>query len=217
MTASMNKYDKVFGNTKHYKVKVIQKKQKPIQYIIGILSYALFTFLLLIGLTLLIYFLNTKIKQSRGDYSASTFNGYVVLTGSMLPNIKPNDVVFTKKVPGAKLEPKDIITFASSDPRFNGTIITHRIIEKFKTNAGTYEFRTKGDNNNVADDALVQEDNIMGKVILKIPKLGYLQTFLATKGGWIIAILIPSLGVISYDILKLLKIVGKKTKKIVKR
>lgn len=207
----------VLKYAKHYKVKVISKKKKPLQYIIGILSYALFIFLLLIGLTLLIYFASIKIKQSKGDFSQPTFNGYVVLTGSMIPTINVNDVVITKKIDGEKLKVKDIITFASSDPRFSGTIITHRIIEKFKNDNGLYEFRTKGDNNNISDDALVQEANIMGKVILRIPLLGYIQTLLATKSGWIFIILIPCLCVISYDILKLFKVVGKKTKKIIKK
>ena len=62
---------------------------------------------------------------------------------------------------------------------------------------------------------MVQPSNIYGKVILKIPKLGYLQMFLASQGGWIIVILIPCLVVISYDIVKLIKnIRGKKYKKL---
>ena len=52
---------------------------------------------------------------------------------------------------------------------------------------------------------MVPEKNIYGKVILKIPKLGYLQEFLASDGGWIIVILIPCLTVISYDTVKLIK------------
>lgn len=206
-------FNDVVSRARHYKVKVISRKKKPIQYIVGILSYALFIFLLLIGVTLLIYFVSIKIKQSKGDYSAPTFNGYVVLTGSMIPEIMEKDVVITKKIPAENLKVRDIITFASSDPRWKGTIITHRIIEKYKLNDGTYEFRSKGDNNNVADDALVQQENILGKVILTIPKLGYLQMFLATKSGWIIGILIPCLCVVSYDILKLFKVVGRKAGK----
>ena len=37
----------VLKNARHYNVKVVSKKRKPIQYIIGILSYALFMFLFL--------------------------------------------------------------------------------------------------------------------------------------------------------------------------
>ena len=134
----------------------------------------------------------------------------------MLPEIKVYDVVVTKKIAPKDLKMDDVITFASSDSRFEGTIITHRIINTYHdANTGAYTFQTKGDNNNVADSALVQSSNIYGKVILKIPKLGYLQRFLAQQGGWIIVILIPCLLVISFDIVKLIKsIKGKKYRRI---
>ena len=160
----------------------------------------------------MIYVLDTKIRAAKGDYSAPTFNAYVVLTGSMLPEIEVNDVVVTKKVDASTLKEGDVITFASADTRFQGTIITHRIIKKNPPDGTNgYTFQTRGDNNNVADSALVPENNIYGKVILKIPKLGYLQEFLASDGGWIIVILIPCLTVMSYDIVKLIK--GLKRKK----
>ena len=115
------------------------------------------------------------------------------------------------------LKKGDIITFASADSRFRGTIITHRIMKKNPSADGKgYTFQTKGDNNNVADSALVPENNIYGKVILKIPKLGYLQEFLASDGGWIIVILIPCLVVISYDTVKLIKGLRRKKYKNIK-
>ena len=171
---------------------------------------------MLIGITLLVYVADIKIRAMKGDYSPPKYNAYVVLTGSMLPYIQVYDVVITKKVEPEDLKVDDIITFASSDTRFEGTIITHRIINTYHdASTGAYTFQTRGDNNNVADAALVQSSNIYGKVILKIPKLGYLQKFLATQGGWIIVILIPCLVVISYDIVKLIKnIRGKKYKKL---
>ena len=200
------------SKSKHYNVKIVKKKEPLIKVILGVLSYALFIWLLLIGTTLLVYVLDIKIRAAKGDYSSPTFNAYVVLTGSMLPEIQVKDVVVTKKVDAKDLKEGDVITFASADTRFSGTIITHRIMKKNPPveNQG-YTFQTKGDNNNVVDSALVPETNIYGKVILKIPKLGYLQEFLASDGGWIIVILIPCLTVMSYDIVKLIK--GMKRKK----
>ena len=150
--------------------------------------------------------MDIKIRAQKGDYSAPTYNAYVVLTGSMLPQIQVKDVVVTKKTKPTDLKEGDVITFASADTRFLGTIITHRIIKKnYDAQTKSYTFQTKGDNNNVADSALVPQNNIYGRVILKIPKLGYLQEFLATDGGWIIVILIPCLAVLSYDIVKIAK------------
>ena len=199
-------------NIKHYNVKIVKKKDPPLKFIIGVLSYALFIWLLLIGLALLIYVADIKIRAIKGDTSSPTYNAYVVLTGSMLPEIQVYDVVVTKKIDAKDLQEGDIITFASSDTRFLNTIITHRIKKKYyDSEKKQYTFQTKGDNNNVADSALVQSNNIYGKVILKIPKLGYLQEFLASRGGWIVVILLPCLTVISYDIVKLVK--GLKRKK----
>lgn len=208
----INKYQKNnYHNVKHYKVRIVKRNENPIQFILGVFSYALFIFLLLIGAALLVYYADIKIRASKGDFTPSKFNGYVVLTGSMIPNILVNDVVITKKVPSDELKVGDIITFKSTDARFYGVIITHRIIEAYKDQTtNSYTFKTQGDNNNVADNVLVENDNILGKVILKIPKLGYIQYFLARQGGWIFVILIPSLIVISCDIFKLVKKAGKK-------
>ena len=198
---------------KNYKVQIIKVKTNPFKLIIGILSYALFIWLLLIGITLLVYVANMKIKQSRGDYTPSKYNAYVVLTGSMIPQINIKDVVITKKVEANKLKVGDIITFLSSDPRFEGITVTHRITAISKDPAtGEVLYTTKGDNNNVEDTAKAYDYNVLGKVILKIPKVGYLQEFLATQGGWIIVILIPCLIVISYDIVQIIKSIKNKVK-----
>lgn len=205
------------SKSKHFDVKIVKKKDPLPKFILGVISYAIFIWLLLIGITLLVYVLDIKIRAAKGDYSSPKFNAYVVLTGSMLPDIQVYDVVVTKKVEAESLKEGDIITFASADSRFLGTIITHRIIKKnYDAETKTYNFQTQGDNNNVADSALVPQNNIYGKVILKVPKLGYLQEFLASDGGWIIVILIPCLTVISYDIVKLIKGLKRKNYKNIK-
>ncbi|MBR7042215.1 MAG: signal peptidase I, partial [Bacilli bacterium] len=164
---------------------------------------------------LLLYIADIKIRAAKGDYSAPMFNAYVVLSGSMVPNIMIKDVVVTKKIPEEELEVGDIITFISPDQRFGGISVTHRIIDKiYDDEAGVYKYRTQGDANNVADSVPVPNANILGKVILKIPKLGYIQDILSSKGGLIILVLLPCLLILSYDIMKILKRVGRKTKLI---
>lgn len=209
-----NNINNIFG-VKHYNVKIIKAKEKPIKYITSVMSYALFIFLLLIGGTLLLYIADIKIRAAKGDYSAPVFNAYVVLSGSMLPTIEVKDIVVTKKVPENELDVGDIITFISPDPRFGGISITHRIIDKYYDDSlGSYSYRTQGDNNNIADGTLVPNENILGKVILKIPKLGYIQDVLSSRGGLLIFIILPCLVILSYDIMKIFKKLGQKTKLI---
>lgn len=206
-----NVQNSLFGTAKHYKVKITKEKENPIRFIISVLSYALFILLLLIGGALLIYVLDIKIKEAKGEQVTPTYNAYVVLTGSMVPEILVNDVVITKKREVSELKREDIVTFISTDPRFSGMIITHRIKNVYHDAAtGEYSFETQGDANPSPDFVLTKGKNVLGEVIFKIPKLGYIQQFLATKGGWIIVILIPCLSVLSYDILKLIKVLAKK-------
>lgn len=198
--------NKNYFGVRHYNVKVVKEKIKPFKFISSIISYAIFIWLLLIGITLLIYIADIKIRAAKGDNTPPTYNAYVVLTGSMIPEIMPKDVVITKKRDAKELEVNDIITFVSSDPRLSNIIVTHRIKNKYyDSTTGKYTFQTKGDNNNVEDFTLAEEQNIIGEVIYKIPKLGYIQELLATKGGLIIIVLIPCLTILSYDIVKLCK------------
>lgn len=204
--------DKRF-NVKHYKVRFEKKRENPIRFVVNVLSYSVFIFLMLIGITLLIYVADIKLREAKGDLTPPKFNAYVVLTGSMLPTIEVKDIVITKKVSDDKLKVGDIITFLSPDQRFNGISITHRIVERyFDEKENKYYYKTQGDNNNISDDALVSNDNITGKVILKIPKLGYIQDLLASKSGLIIVIIIPSLAIISYDIVKVIKRASEKSR-----
>lgn len=207
-------FNNIFG-VKHYNVKILKKKENWFRYIVSVLSYALFVWLLLVGGMLLLYVADIKIRAAKGDYTAPVFNAYVVLSGSMLPEIAIKDIVVTKKVEAERLEVGDIITFIAPDSRYGGISITHRIIDKiYDESLGSWSYRTRGDNNNVADAALVPNNNVLGKVILKIPKLGYIQDLLASKGGLIFVVLIPSLVILSFDIMKIIKKAGQKAKLI---
>ena len=96
---------------------------------------------------------------------------------------------------------------------FNTIIDLCLDIDKYYDDSlGSYTYRTQGDNNNVADSVLVPNKNILGKVILKVPKLGYIQDILSSKGGLIFGVLIPCLAILSYDIVKLCKRIATKKK-----
>ena len=42
-------------SVKHYKVKVVKAKENPVRFVLGVISYAIFIWLLLLGITLLVY------------------------------------------------------------------------------------------------------------------------------------------------------------------
>ena len=95
----------------------------------------------------------------------------VILTGSMEPLIMPGDVVLVHKISNEdeiyELSEGDIINFKRGN-----IIITHRIKEVFKDEAGNVSFETKGDNNNAVDEEKVQPNDVKGTVIKVVPKIG---------------------------------------------
>ncbi|MBR6801107.1 MAG: signal peptidase I [Eubacteriaceae bacterium] len=110
---------------------------------------------------------------------------YTVLSGSMEPTYQTGSVIYVKDVDDPySLTEGDIITFAISG---GDTLATHRIIEVVNEN-GTVAYRTKGDANDMADGSLVSPENIIGKPIFTVPKLGYLISYMQTKPGRLFAI-----------------------------
>lgn len=99
------------------------------------------------------------------------YNYKTVLTGSMEPAIPVGSIIITKEQSSYEIE--DIISFQEE-----GSVITHRIISIDRE-----RYITKGDANNVADTEEVQQKQILGKVILTIPLLGYLVMWLMSPIG----------------------------------
>lgn len=175
--------------------------KKTLNKLLKILSSIVFVFLVLIILLIIFYIarINYLAKNDRlGDIH---LNFYTILTQSMHPAIKAGDVVITYRHDDNKYKKGDVITFVSNA---NGGInITHRI-EKVYDKDNNPSYKTKGDNNSAPDNEIVEGKYIHGKVFLTLPKVGYIQQFLVSKTGWIVAVVLPALGIIIYDILKII-------------
>ncbi len=90
-----------------------------------------------------------------------------VITGSMTPSVNVGDLIIVSKVPVDSIKTGDIIEYRTTDKS-----IMHRVIEVEKT-GGSLQFITKGDANSAPDEAAISAQQVKGKVILKIPKLGW--------------------------------------------
>ena len=186
------------------------KRKKTFKMISKIISYTLIGILMIIALFFIIYVITGKVAEKKGENPP--FGLYTVISPSMTPNIDVYDVVFVQKTDTQDLKIDDIITFYSTNAFFGKTPITHRIVEILDVpNNGTM-FRVKGDANESADYEKVIPGNIVGKVLFKIPKLGKVQFFLASKKGWLVAIIIPAVIIVIYDIFKLIKLINIKSK-----
>ncbi|MBE6729760.1 MAG: signal peptidase I [Ruminococcaceae bacterium] len=113
---------------------------------------------------------------------------YTVLSGSMESVYPTGSIIYVKKVQPEKLKVKDPITFKLP----NGIIATHRIIETVAPDDGSNNvfFRTKGDENEIADGTLVGFEDIIGKPIFCIPFLGYFANYISYPPGKYVALTI---------------------------
>lgn len=98
--------------------------------------------------------------------AASFYKGFVILTGSMTPNIKEDSVIIVKDIEFDSIKKGDIITFRTSE------IITHRVVDILQDNDGKVYLQTKGDANNRNDDFKIYENDMIGKVVFVIPYIG---------------------------------------------
>ena len=149
-----------------------------------ILYYILF---LVIVLPFLIFNLTLIIKSKLYPDKIADFMGYkpfIVMSGSMETTINMGDLVIVKKVNSSNIHTGDIIAFKNGN-----IVISHRVREVIN-DSGTYKFKTKGDNNNVADDFVVSSDAIEGIFVNKIPGLGSILLFLGKPIGLLMVILV---------------------------
>ena len=116
----------------------------------------------------------------------------VVVSESMVPTLGVGDFILVgsidnfNDVVGAPPPAGDIIVFVRSGA--SDDYIVHRAIKKFNDGDG-WAFVTKGDNNPVADGQTIPQDQVVGKVVGRIPVLGYFPLFIKTlKGFFLVAV-----------------------------
>lgn len=112
------------------------------------------------------------------------FTQYVVVSGSMEPAIPVGSLVFSKATEPSELEKGDVIVFYTE--MHNDTPVTHRVVEN---HVADREIITKGDANAGKDLNPVIYENVIGKVALHVPRLGYIAAPLGTFIGKIAALL----------------------------
>lgn len=189
--------------------KIIPVIHKIYQLLSKIFLYFLVLVLVIIMILFALYFIDIHKNMKNGVTKRPLFGAYIIISPSMVPTIKVEDAILIQRKEANELKVGDIITFLSNDPRYSGLTITHRIVGIEKSKKGDLYFRTKGDNNNAEDATLVSYKNICGKVIFKIPKIGYLQQLLTNVYGWVFIIIIPCVGLVIYDIVKLSRSIKK--------
>jgi signal peptidase len=126
-----------------------------------------------------VYVLTSNFPMSFG------FRSYLVQSGSMEPTIMTGDIVVIQSQ--SEYRKHDVITFHDKENR----VVTHRIAN-MEMKDGAQSITTKGDANRSDDFDTITPDQIIGKVTLTIPKLGFLVAYGKSLPGLIIMVMIPA-------------------------
>ncbi|MDY3208679.1 signal peptidase I [Clostridium baratii] len=116
-------------------------------------------------------FMVISILSNTGSFG---YKFYDILTGSMSPTINPGSLIIVKEMDGNEIKEGDIITFKGNS---TSNLTTHRVVEVIE-NDNNIKFQTKGDANDVLDPMLIDGNLLVGKVILDIPYMGKVMSFI---------------------------------------
>ena len=183
-----------------------QKIKWLLNFVTTVLMNSVIVILVIIGIIFLLYYVDVVKNSTNGKWKPPLYQAYVIISQSMEPTIHVQDAIVTKRMDDYQIG--DVCTYLSKNPNFFGIMITHRIIGTDIDKQGNKVYVFKGDNNYSADTMNVEKDQIYGKVVMRIPKIGYVQYFLSSASGWIIAIVIPCVGIITLDMIKLIILIS---------
>ena len=159
-----------------------------------IIYYIIVGFLGLIALLLIV-----SVLPISGNFKVMT-----VLSGSMEPEIKTGSIIVVK--PTNQYRIGDIITFNSAKKDIPS--ITHRIVE-MKVIEDAPVYITKGDTNNAPDTREIGQKDIIGKVLVDIPYMGFVVDFARKPLGFMLIIGVPAVAIIVDEVRKIIKEVKK--------
>lgn len=162
---------------------------KIIRFILSLIKWAV-----LLGITMLALYIISSNLNIFGGYKP-----FLVQSGSMEPSIMTGDVVVIQNRGTYFIN--DVVTFRTSAD--DSRIVTHRIIAVDATI--TKKYSTKGDANRTGDEDNISDRQIIGKVVLVIPKLGYFVAFSKSPRGMIFLLIIPAIVLILDELVKIKK------------
>lgn len=127
------------------------------------------------------------------------FQVLVVQSGSMEPAVRTGALVVVK--PTSEYRIGEVITFGPVTKTKPPT--SHRIVD-MEVAAGQISYVTKGDANEDADPKPVAEQDVLGKVLVSAPYLGYVLDLARQPGGFLLIIGIPALVIVGDEMRKII-------------
>jgi signal peptidase len=129
-------------------------------------------------------------RKNGGTPKIGNFTIYEIVSGSMEPDIPVGSIVIDRITDAKALKIGDVISFYNKSSG-SSIVVTHRIDDIYKQSNGQIVFTTKGDANKTSDSNSVTAENIIGRVGIHIPYVGYAINFVTTKAGLFITVIGP--------------------------
>ena len=153
-------------------------RKKKIKKIVNAIEYIIVITVIFVN-AILIY---ESVHHPNKTPSLFGKKAFVIVSGSMIPEIQIGDVVLINDTDNVKVN--DVIAF-----RRDSSVIVHRIVKEMDVK-GVIMYQTKGDNNNVADTELVDIRDVEGVMFGKIPFVGKLILWIYSNLSFFVVIVI---------------------------
>lgn len=113
-------------------------------------------------------------------FALGVFSVYpnVIVSGSMRPGIEVGDIVIVQRIEPREVAIGDVIQFREIEREIR---INHRVIEISEDARGLPLFITKGDANSFPDSEPVVAEQLKGRVIQVVPKIGWITILLRSS------------------------------------
>ena len=154
---------------------------KKLKYIFGII-------ILLVFVISLFYIMYIRITGEVPSAFGITVTR--VYSEDMEPEIDIGEVVILQDVDPSELKLGDVITYKADALDFEDRFVTHQISKEPYEVDGVYYFTTRGLKSDAVDDPEIDESQLRGKLIYKIPFVGTVYDFITAWYGMIAVVII---------------------------
>ncbi len=168
---------------------------KKLKYIFGII-------ILLVFIISLFYILYIRITGEVPSAFGITVTR--VYSEDMEPEIDIGEVVILQDVDPSELKLGDVITYKADALDFEDRFVTHQISKEPYEVDGVYYFTTRGLKADAVDDPEIDESQLRGKLIYKIPFVGTVYDFITAWYG-VIAVVIIVIVLYGGDVIALIR------------
>ncbi len=125
---------------------------------------------------------------------------FTVMSGSMEPAIRTGDLVIDERIRPLEARVGDIVTF--DEPGASRRLVTHRV-RSVRADGAHVRLATKGDANNTVERWSAPAGGQIGRVVYRLPTLGYALAYFRTPYARIALLVLPALALAVYELVRL--------------